>query len=79
VRRRAPVDGIEETVTAEASSLSHDAVSDQYSHVWKTDKGWANTRRQLVLNTHRVPSTSPGENASPLPGMRIPSSTNRST
>jgi hypothetical protein len=36
-------------VTAEASSLSHDAVSDQYSHIWKTDKGWANTRRQLVL------------------------------
>jgi len=45
----APVDGIEETVTAGASSLSYDANSDQYSYVWKTEKGWANTCRQLVL------------------------------
>jgi hypothetical protein len=45
----APVDGIEETVTAGASSLSYDATSDQYVYVWKTDKAWANTCRQLVL------------------------------
>jgi hypothetical protein len=45
----APVDGIEETVTSGASSLSYDATSDRYSYVWKTEKGWANTCRQLVL------------------------------
>jgi hypothetical protein len=30
-------------------------------------------------STHRAVSTSPEENASPVPGVRIPSSTNRST
>lgn len=45
----APVDGIEETLTAGASSLSYDATSGRYSYVWKTEKGWANTCRQLVL------------------------------
>ncbi len=44
-----PVDGIEETVTAGSSSLSYDASIDQYTYVWKTDKGWAGTCRQLVL------------------------------
>jgi hypothetical protein len=34
-------DTIEETVTAGASSLSYDAVADQYVYVWKTDKAWA--------------------------------------
>lgn len=42
-------DAIEETVTAGGSSLSYDATSDQYVYVWKTDKGWANTCRQLQV------------------------------
>ena len=45
----APVDGVEETVTAGSSSLSYDANSDQYNYVWKTDKAWAGTCRQLVV------------------------------
>ncbi len=40
---------IEDTVTAGASSLSYDATSDQYSYVWKTDKAWKGTCRQLVV------------------------------
>ena len=42
-------DGIEATVTAGSSSLSYDATADQYTYVWKTDKAWANTCRQLVI------------------------------
>jgi hypothetical protein len=45
----APVDAIEETVTAGASSLSYSAGADQYNYVWKTDKAWAGTCRQLIL------------------------------
>jgi len=45
----APVDGVEETVAAGSSSLSYDASTDQYSYVWKTDKAWAGTCRQLVV------------------------------
>ncbi|MGH2674811.1 MAG: PxKF domain-containing protein [Actinomycetota bacterium] len=45
----APVDGIEETVAAGGSSLSYDPATDQYTYVWKTDKAWAGTCRQLVL------------------------------
>jgi hypothetical protein len=45
----APVDGVEETLSAGGSSLSFDATSDIYSYVWKTDKSWANSCRQLVL------------------------------
>lgn len=45
----APVDGIEETVTAGSSSLSYDASTDTYTYVWKTEKPWANTCRQLVV------------------------------
>jgi hypothetical protein len=40
---------IEETVTAGASSLSYDAAADQYSYVWKTDKAWEGTCRQLIV------------------------------
>ncbi len=42
-------DAIEETVTAGASSLSYDAATDQYTYVWKTDKGWVGTCRTLVV------------------------------
>jgi hypothetical protein len=45
----APVDGVEETVAAGASSLSYDPRTDQYSYVWKTDKAWAGTCRHLVV------------------------------
>ena len=38
-----------ETVAAGSSGLSYDAVSDTYLYVWKTDKAWADTCRQLVL------------------------------
>ncbi|MGE5376590.1 MAG: PxKF domain-containing protein, partial [Bacteroidota bacterium] len=54
-----PVDGIEETVAAGGSSLSYDPISDTYTYVWKTDKAWASTCRQLVVKLndgsfHRV-------------------------
>jgi uncharacterized repeat protein (TIGR01451 family) len=45
----APVNEIEETVTAGSSSLSYDASSDQYIYVWKTNTAWAGTCRQLVV------------------------------
>jgi hypothetical protein len=44
-----PTDDIEETVTAGGSSLSYNATSDQYSYVWKTDKAWKGTCRQLIV------------------------------
>ncbi len=44
----APVDGIEETVTAGSSNLSYNATIDQYNYVWKTDKAWAGSCRQLA-------------------------------
>jgi hypothetical protein len=40
---------IEETVTAGSSSLSYNAISDQYSYVWKTDKSWKGTCRMLIV------------------------------
>jgi probable HAF family extracellular repeat protein len=45
----APLDAIEETATAGSNSLSYDATTDRYTYVWKTDKAWANTCRQLVV------------------------------
>jgi dipeptidyl aminopeptidase/acylaminoacyl peptidase len=44
-----PLEEVEETVTAGSSSLSYDATADQYVYVWKTDKGWAGTCRQLIV------------------------------
>ncbi|MGH9845544.1 MAG: PxKF domain-containing protein, partial [Blastocatellia bacterium] len=38
-----------ETVTAGSSSLSYDATTDRYNYVWKTDKAWKGTCRQLVV------------------------------
>jgi hypothetical protein len=45
----ADMDSIETTVTAGGSSLTYDAVADQYVYVWKTDKAWAGSCRQLVV------------------------------
>lgn len=45
----AAVDTIEETVNAGSSSLSYDATADQYNYVWKTDKAWGGTCRQLTV------------------------------
>jgi hypothetical protein len=44
-------DPIEQTVTANASGLTYDATTDTYSYVWKSDKSWAGTCRQLVVTT----------------------------
>jgi len=41
------LDDIEQTVTAGSSSLSYGG--GQYNYVWKTDKSWAGTCRQLVV------------------------------
>lgn len=40
---------VEETVTAGQSSLSYDAIEDQYVYVWKTSKAWAGTCKQLEV------------------------------
>ena len=45
----APLDVIEETVTATTSGLVYDAGSGHYGYVWKTDKAWSGTCRQLTL------------------------------
>ena len=45
----ADFDGVESTATSGASGLSYDASSGRYTYVWKTEKSWANTCRQLVL------------------------------
>ena len=45
----APVDGIEETVNPGAAELTYDPLTDRYTYVWKTDKAWAGTCRQLVV------------------------------
>lgn len=45
----ADVDGIEQTVPPGGSNLTYDPIADVYSYVWKTDKAWAGTCRQLVL------------------------------
>ncbi len=46
----APLAVIEQTITAGGSSLSYDPTFDQYVYVWKTDKSWKGTCRQLILN-----------------------------
>ena len=43
----APLDDVEETVNAGGSSLSYGG--GQYTYVWKTDKAWKGTCRQLEL------------------------------
>ena len=38
---------VEETTSE--SGLSYDAASDTYTYVWKTDKSWEGTCRQLIV------------------------------
>jgi hypothetical protein len=45
----APLDAIEQTVTAGASSLSYDVTTNTYTYVWKTEKSWSGTCRQLMV------------------------------
>ena len=45
----APIDVVESTVTAGASGLTYDSVSDTYTYVWKTSKQWAGTCRRLEV------------------------------
>lgn len=42
-------DAIEATVTAGSSSLSYDSTAGQYVYVWKTDKAWASSCRQVTV------------------------------
>ena len=44
----APTADIEQTTTAN-QGLTYDAPSDQYNYVWKTNKSWSGTCRQLTL------------------------------
>lgn len=43
------LDNIEQTVSAGGSTLSYDPLTDQYTYVWKTNKSWTGTCRQLVV------------------------------
>ena len=45
-----PLDVLEETVSAGSEGLIYDSGAGQYIYVWKTDKSWAGSCRQLVLN-----------------------------
>jgi hypothetical protein len=45
----APLDAVEQTVSAGSSSLSYDASADTYNYVWKTQSSWSNSCRQLVV------------------------------
>jgi hypothetical protein len=45
----ASVDSVEQTLASSSSGLSYDPVTGQYAYVWKTDKTWTGTCRELVL------------------------------
>ena len=45
----APIDEIEQTVTASASGLSYSRGADTYTYTWKTNKAWAGTCRHLHI------------------------------
>lgn len=45
----AATDAIEETVNAGSSGLSYDSSTDTYDYIWKTNKAWANSCRQLTV------------------------------
>ena len=43
------VSAVEETVTAGSSSLGYDPGTDRYIYVWKTERAWRGTCRQLLV------------------------------
>ena len=45
----APLDVVTDILSAPDSRLTYDAEQDQYIYIWKTQKAWANTCRQLVV------------------------------
>lgn len=45
----ATADALEELATPGASGLTYDAVTDTYTYVWKTNKAWSGTTRDLVV------------------------------
>jgi hypothetical protein len=46
-----PLDDVEQTVTAGASSLSYNAAIDSYSYTWKTQKTWTGCRKLTLTFT----------------------------
>jgi hypothetical protein len=44
-----PIDSVEGTTTAGASSLSYDSATSLYTYIWKTEKSWAGTCRQFNM------------------------------
>jgi hypothetical protein len=44
-----PIDAVDQTMTAGSSSLSYDSTTGLYTYVWKTDKSWAGTCRQVSV------------------------------
>jgi hypothetical protein len=44
-----PIGPVEPASNPGGSSLSYDPASDQYTYVWKTQKAWAGTCRQLIV------------------------------
>jgi hypothetical protein len=46
----APLDAVNETVSAGSSGLLYDVAAAQYVYIWKTEKAWAGTCRQLSLS-----------------------------
>ena len=45
----APATDVEQTVNAGGSTLGYDPALDEYTYVWKTEKSWKGTCRQLVV------------------------------
>ena len=45
LRRSAPLDPLEQTVTAGGSSLGYNGATDTYAYVWKTQSGWSGCRK----------------------------------
>jgi hypothetical protein len=43
------VDAVDQMLSAGSSGLSYDATTDVYTYVWKTEKSWAKSCRQLVV------------------------------
>ena len=46
---RCASDTIQETVSAGTSGLSYDPDTDRYTYVWKTDKAWGGSCRELQI------------------------------